>query len=63
MIIIIKVIDPWGKIIANCEEESPSFRLAEIDLNYLNEVRKSMPLLNSMRSDLYLHNPIIKSYI
>lgn len=55
------VVDPWGKIIANCEKESPSFKIAEIDLEYLEHVRSSMPISNSARTDLYLELPLIKS--
>lgn len=57
------VIDPWGKIIANCEQESPSFRIAEIDLSYLERIRSSVPMANSMRPDLYLEVPLIKKKI
>jgi diadenosine tetraphosphate (Ap4A) HIT family hydrolase len=53
------IVDPWGKIIANCEKESPSYKLAEINLNYLNEVRNSIPILNSHRNDLYIQMPIV----
>jgi predicted amidohydrolase len=57
------VIDPWGKVLADCKEESPSYRVVEIDLDYLNEVRGSMPILNSIRSDIYLDLPLVRSII
>lgn len=57
------VVDPWGKIIANCEEETPCFKIAEIDLDYLDDIRNRIPLHNSFRSDLYLQIPLVKSKI
>ena len=56
-----KIVDPWGKVIANCEEESPSFKIADVDLDYLDSVRDSIPVLNSVRPDLYIQLPIVKS--
>ena len=41
--------------------ESPTFRIAEIDLNFLDEVRHSMPIVKSFRDDLYLQLPLTKS--
>ena len=55
------VIDPWGKILVDCGVESPTFKIVEIDLDYLDEVRHSMPIVNSFRPDLYLQLPITKS--
>ena len=55
------VIDPWGKILLDLGEESPSFKIVEIDLDYLDEVRHSMPIVKSFRSDLYLQLPLMKS--
>ncbi len=55
------VIDPWGKILANCEKNSPCFKIAEIDLDYLDDVRHKIPLHNSLRSDLYVQFPFVLS--
>lgn len=55
------VVDPWGKVLVDCGEESPCLKVVDIDLDYLNEVRHSMPVLNSFRNDLYLQMPITKS--
>lgn len=55
------VVDPWGKVLVNLKKESPCVQVVEIDLQYLQEVRKSMPIMNSIRSDLYLQFPIVKS--
>jgi len=45
-------VDPWGTVIAQCSE-GPGFALARIDLDYLAEVRKNMPVFNHKRNDLY----------
>lgn len=37
------IIDPWGGIIC-CADEQPEIVSATIDLNYLKEVRQSMPI-------------------
>lgn len=55
------VVDPWGRILATCGTESPTFRVVDIDMNYLDEVRHSIPIMNSFRTDLYLQMPLIKS--
>lgn len=46
------IIDPWGSIIC-CAPEQPGLISATIDLDYLREVRKKMPLLSHRRSELY----------
>ena len=57
-----QVVDPWGKVIANCEQDSPAFRIAEIDLDYLNQIRShDLPIAKSLRTDLYLQLPLVKS--
>ncbi len=55
------VVDPWGKMIAECGEEGDCFRLAEVDLDYLDEVRSAMPVNGGLRTDLYLHMPLVTS--
>lgn len=57
------VVDPWGRILADLKKESPCVQVVELDFAYLQQVRKSMPIANSIRSDLYLQYPIIKSKI
>eukprot|EP00835_Amoeboradix_gromovi_P001048 NODE_41_length_29768_cov_0.533924.p11 type:complete len:256 gc:universal NODE_41_length_29768_cov_0.533924:25798-26565(+) len=46
------IVDPYGKILAKGTKE-PELLTAEIDLDYLNEVRYKMPVLNHKRRDLY----------
>jgi predicted amidohydrolase len=55
------VVDPWGKILLDLNEESPVFRVVDIDLDYLDEVRHSMPISRSFRNDLYIQLPLMKS--
>ena len=59
----VKVIDPWGKILLDLGVESPTFRITEIDLDFLDEVRHSMPIIKSFRDDLYLQLPLTKSIL
>ncbi|KAI8907944.1 putative NIT2-nitrilase [Gorgonomyces haynaldii] len=49
------IIDPWGVIIAKCSDTFPSLAIADIDLDYLERVRQSMPVLE--------HRPSIYSII
>lgn len=38
------IIDPWGKIIASVEGNEPGMAIAEIDLNYLHDLRRRLPV-------------------
>ena len=46
------VVDPWGVVVAQCRE-SVSSLVAELDLDYLREVRRRMPVLEHRRRDLF----------
>lgn len=46
------VVDPWGKIL-NILDEKEGILLSEIDLEYIYEVRKSIPVFEHRREDLY----------
>ena len=46
------VIDPWGTVIARARE-TPGVTLAEIDLDFQEEVRARIPSLRNRRSDVY----------
>lgn len=50
-----QVIDPWGTVIAQCREGT-SLALAMIDLEYLNKVRREMPVFTHRRHEIY-HQP------
>lgn len=46
------VVDPWGTVIARASNR-PCVTMAEIDLDYLDEVRRQIPSLKNRRSDIY----------
>jgi predicted amidohydrolase len=46
------IIDPWGNVIARASDK-PSVILSEIDLNYLESVRKQVPSLTNRRPSVY----------
>lgn len=46
------VVDPWGDIIAKAGELEEII-YAEIDLNYLEKVRRELPLLKHRRPEMY----------
>jgi deaminated glutathione amidase len=46
------VVDPWGVVVAQCREGVDSL-VAELDLDYLREVRRRMPVLDHRRPDLF----------
>jgi predicted amidohydrolase len=54
------IIDPWGQVLAECnsifgnvDSENPELGIAEIDLNYLKEIREKMPIWNHRKHCLY----------
>ncbi|XP_054732090.1 nitrilase and fragile histidine triad fusion protein NitFhit-like [Anastrepha obliqua] len=47
------IVDPWGKVLANCENENLAVATAEIDLNKNASVRRNMPVLHHKRNDVY----------
>lgn len=50
------VVDPFGSIIAQCSDMQPyrpTFCLADVDLEWLKETRRSMPLWDQRRYDIY----------
>lgn len=46
------IIDPWGNVVA-CASDKPCFITAEIDLDYVQTVRRQLFTLENRRSDLY----------
>jgi predicted amidohydrolase len=48
------IVDPWGSVIAQCSDASEeTLAVAEINLNYLERVRKEMPVFDHRRPDVY----------
>lgn len=46
------IIDPWGNVTAKMSDRE-GIIMSEIDLDYLESVRKQVPCLNNRRPDLY----------
>ncbi|XP_046851937.1 omega-amidase NIT2-like [Xenia sp. Carnegie-2017] len=46
------IADPWGKVIAKCEHHE-DIVFANIDLQYLEDVRNQVPITLQRRNDLY----------
>jgi predicted amidohydrolase len=42
------IVDPWGEIVAVLAD-GPGFVTAEIDLDYLSQVRRELPCLTHRR--------------
>lgn len=49
------VVNPWGEVIARAGTK-PECITAEIDLAYLHKVRREVPVLGNIRSDIYQLN-------
>ncbi|KAF2896634.1 hypothetical protein ILUMI_09537 [Ignelater luminosus] len=53
------VVDPWGKIIAECPKYIPeipsdqSIAIADIDMNLITQIRQEMPVFQHRRNDIY----------
>lgn len=46
------IIDPWGNVVAQCMDKQ-GIAVAEIDLAYLQQIRKNMPCESHRRTDVY----------
>eukprot|EP01017_Pseudomicrothorax_dubius_P014702 TRINITY_DN1716_c0_g1_i2.p1 TRINITY_DN1716_c0_g1~~TRINITY_DN1716_c0_g1_i2.p1 ORF type:complete len:286 (-),score=49.90 TRINITY_DN1716_c0_g1_i2:118-975(-) len=46
------IIDPYGKVVATTEHD-PTIVYADIDLDYVDEIRKQIPALSGKRLDIY----------
>ncbi|XP_058716214.1 deaminated glutathione amidase isoform X2 [Poecile atricapillus] len=46
------VADPWGTVVAQCQE-GPGLCLAQLDLAYLEQVRRGLPVHGHRRGDIY----------
>lgn len=47
------IVDPWGQVLVDLESKTPSFGIAEVDLNLLKTKRREMPVEDHRREDLY----------
>lgn len=46
------VTDPWGAVAGELDEKEGAL-ICELDLDYIDQVRRQLPLLSSRRTDLY----------
>ncbi|KAJ8707691.1 hypothetical protein PYW07_011368 [Mythimna separata] len=46
-------IDPWGEVLADCEETSPCYKVVEISEDKLQDVRRNMPVFQHRRRNVY----------
>ncbi|KAJ2094262.1 Carbon-nitrogen hydrolase, partial [Coemansia sp. S142-1] len=49
------IVDPWGAVVARCSRNStePTLVTAEVNLNFLDKVRREMPVFNHKRVDIF----------
>ncbi|ODV91409.1 hypothetical protein CANCADRAFT_32063 [Tortispora caseinolytica NRRL Y-17796] len=48
------IVDPWGTVIAQCPNTSdPCIAIADINLEYLHQIRYRMPLWDQRRTDIF----------
>ncbi|KAJ1768531.1 Carbon-nitrogen hydrolase [Coemansia sp. RSA 487] len=49
------IVDPWGTVLARCARNTnePTLATAEINLEYLDKIRREMPVFNHKRTDLF----------
>lgn len=53
------IVDPWGKILAECQENSElDVAIAEIDLDKIEKIKLNMPCFNHRRHDIYSLTPL-----
>ncbi|MBQ6314480.1 MAG: carbon-nitrogen hydrolase family protein [Mogibacterium sp.] len=46
------ITDPWGKIVMQMDEK-PGVGIAELDLDYIDVIRRKLPLMSARRTDVY----------
>ena len=54
--LIWQIVDPWGTVLAQCNDvshEEPTFCLANVDLDNVQKIRAQMPLDKQRRTDIY----------
>jgi predicted amidohydrolase len=47
------VVDPWGTVVAEASDKAPELVTANIDLNYIDEVRRRLPVWSHRREEVY----------
>ncbi|CAG9794514.1 unnamed protein product [Diatraea saccharalis] len=46
-------VNPWGEVLADCGEESPSYKIVDVPNEELVRVRRNMPVFQHRRRDIY----------
>lgn len=46
------IVDPWGKVVGKAGEKE-EIVLADIDLDYVKQIREQIPISKQRRNDLY----------
>ncbi|KAF9198973.1 8-oxoguanine glycosylase ogg1 [Haplosporangium sp. Z 27] len=47
------IVDPWGKVVAECDGENEGIAVAPIDLSLLERIRIEMPVMSHRRYDVF----------
>ncbi|KAG0201159.1 8-oxoguanine glycosylase ogg1 [Mortierella sp. GBA30] len=47
------IIDPWGRIVGECDGENEGIAVASVDLTVLERIRTEMPVMNHRRYDVF----------
>ncbi|KAF9381424.1 Nitrilase [Podila verticillata] len=47
------IVDPWGKVLAECDGHSEGIAVASVDLASLTRIRAEMPVLEHRRYDIF----------
>ncbi|ORZ23726.1 carbon-nitrogen hydrolase [Lobosporangium transversale] len=47
------IVDPWGKVIAECDGQEEGIAVAPVDLSVLERIRSEMPVMNHRRYDIF----------
>lgn len=50
------IVDPWGTVLAQADDDTPGYIVAELDYAHQDDIRKRIPLLEHRRPKLY-HRP------
>lgn len=45
-------VDPWGQVVAKCQDKEDAL-VYEIDMEYLEDVRKRLPCIDHVRLDMF----------
>jgi predicted amidohydrolase len=51
------VVDPWGVVVADLGEQECAYRVVDLDLGRVREVRSALPVLRGVRPDAYATDP------